>query len=554
MPLIAGRAGLMFAVFKKLFSKPASPPVTAAAPTTVKPTLAPVPTPARKPMASAPQPPAPAPTHVMPLSAPASVPRPAPKHSNGVIELPLNEILSKLPNDLAVQIVSPAGVMFSLSTGVAVEQLRTGAVRIPFSQLRQGSPPGTFAPNGTHDDSLIDLPLPLILAALGPAGLARRPDQKRTAVPEDMTGVFGSKNLKFSHTQEKTPAPAQTLKDEPLQQSPPVAAIPVSVVPKPAAPKPTTSLGLAPAAPKTTTPARVALPFAAPKTASPLPFASARPAPKPVADLPPAPSGGIVEVNVESVSAAWPESLRKEIQSSDLGIATISIPFNRLEPGMKTGRVMFTWAELRGWLNNPAPPSAHGESQVELPLKVIAPLFLAKQRSPTPRKVVIGVENLPDLFAGHAKPDAPAPEVAPAPAPPSPAPVAAPTVSAEISSQPSKTDWTPQEIAQKVLSLPGVAGALLASQEGLLVAGRMPAPLNAETMAAFLPRLFTHSVVCAGEMQLGPLRAMRLSAGPAPCFLFVAGKLFLAVLGQAGQTLPEGALEQLALALAAHNY
>jgi predicted regulator of Ras-like GTPase activity (Roadblock/LC7/MglB family) len=426
-----------------------------------------------------------------------------------------------------------------------MEQLRTGAVRIPLSQLRQGSPPGTFAPNGSHDDALIDLPLPLILAALGPAGLARRPDQKRTAVPEDVTGVFGSKNLKFSPTQEKPPAAAQPSPPATVEPKAPPPE-PVAVVPAPTMPKPTTTVAASPAAPKPT----AALPIVPPKTGSPLPFASARPAPPPAVAPSAAPPGGMVAVTVEAVSAAWPEPVRNEIQSSDLGMATLSIPISRLEPGMKTGRVLLTWAELRGWLSNPGPPSAHGETQVELPLKVIAPLFLAKQRAPVARKVVSVGEHVPDLFAGVAQPAAPpAPAVAPSP----PAPPAAPNIFGEILGQPSKTDWTPQEIAQKILSLPGVAGALLASQEGLLVAGQMPGPLKAETMAAFMPRLFTHSIVCAEEMQLGPLRALRLSSGSAPCFLYTAGKLFLAVLGRPGQTLQEGVLEQLALALAAHN-
>jgi predicted regulator of Ras-like GTPase activity (Roadblock/LC7/MglB family) len=448
--------------------------------------------------------------------------------------------------------------MFSLSTGVAVEQLRTGAVRIPFSQLRQGSPPGTFAANGTHDDSLIDLPLPLILAALGPAGLARRPDQKRAAAPDNVAGVFGVKHSQFNYTAEKV---------EPTWQSRPVSVVekdqrrdaaatipfpmPMPVLPKPAAP-----VVPFPATPKISAPApaplpKVSAPIPSPKAASPLPFASERPAPPPSAA--PAASGGTVVVNIEAVSAAWPDHLRNEIQRSDLGIASISIPFNRLEPGMKTGRVVFTWAELRGWLNSPVPPSPNGESQVELPLKVIAPLFLAKQRAPAARKVVFGGENLPDLFAGMIRPAAPTPAPAPEVAPPPPAPAAAPTVLGDMLVQPPKTDWTPQEIARRVMSLPGVAGAVLASSDGLRVAGQMPAPLNAETMAAFLPRIFTHTVQCAGEVQLGTLRAVRLSAGPAPCVICMAGNLYLAVLGQPGQTLPEAALEQLTVELAQHN-
>jgi predicted regulator of Ras-like GTPase activity (Roadblock/LC7/MglB family) len=258
-----------------------------------------------------------------------------------------------------------------------------------------------------------------------------------------------------------------------------------------------------------------------------------------------------VVVNVEAVCDAWPEPVRDEIRKSDLGIATISIPVNRLEPGMKTGRVVFTWAELRAWLNCPVPPSPHGESQLELPLRVMAPLFLAKQGAPAPRKIVGGGENLPDLFAGLMRPPTPVAEVSPPPTTPATPPQT--NVLGELLGQPSKTDWTPQEITQRMMSLPGVTGAVLASSDGLRVAGQMPAPLNAETMAAFLPRIFTHTVLCAGEVQLGNLRALRLSAGPASCVICKAGNLYLAVVGQPGQTLPEAVLEQLAVELARPN-
>ena len=552
----------MFGLFKKLFSKPATPPPPAAA-MPKKPPISTSPAAARKPMASTLLTPASAPA---PARAPAPPPMPAPRLINGMIELPLNGILTSLPTDLAAQVLSQPGVMFSLSTGVAVEQLRSGAVRIPFSQLRQGSPPGTFAPNGTHDDSLIDLPLAPILAALGPAGLARRPNQKRTIVPDDVTGVFGAKNRQFNHTAQKAPAPAAP-NDEAKRESRPALVVEMNQrrdaaantpIPMPVLPKPATPIVPLAAAPKMSVPASAPISLTTPKASSPLPFSSVRPSPPPSAAPPPssapAASGGTVVVNIEAVSGAWPEPVRNEIQKSDLGIAAISIPVNRLEPGMKTGRVVFTWAELRGWLNSPVPPSPNGESKVELPLRIIAPLFLAKQGAPTQRKVVNSGENLPDLFAGLIRPAALTSTPAPAVAPPPPAPPAAPNVLGELLAQPSKTNWTPQQTAQQIMSLPGVAGAVLASSDGLCVAGQMPAPLSAETMAAFLPRIFTHAVLCAGEVQLGTLRALRLSAGPAHCLIYKTGKLYMAVLGQPGQTLPEAALEQLAVELARQNH
>jgi predicted regulator of Ras-like GTPase activity (Roadblock/LC7/MglB family) len=265
--------------------------------------------------------------------------------------------------------------------------------------------------------------------------------------------------------------------------------------------------------------------------------------------------------------------VRQEIQQFNLGSATISIPVNRLEAGMKTGRVVFTWAELCGWLSGAeVPPSANGESPVELPLKVVAPLFMALRRADKPRKAVSVDENLPDLFASVSRPPAPVPvpepEAAPVPAPapelastpevapvvepptPAPEPAAVPLTMAEILGQPEKTDWTPGEIAKGIMAMPGIAGALLASRDGLLVAGQMPAPLKAELMAAFLPQMFTHISGSTEEVQLGKLRAMKLTTGEGACAVFQAGVLCLAVLGQPGHAIPEPALERIADELA----
>jgi predicted regulator of Ras-like GTPase activity (Roadblock/LC7/MglB family) len=570
----------MFGALKKLFSKSANPP-PAAAPTAAKPAPAPPP-------AASSTPPGPS-----PASAPVP-PSPAPRRTvtpgGEMLELPLNDILSKLPIPLAAKALSRPGGMFSFSSSVALEQLRTGAVRIPFGELRQGSPPGTFADDASQDDSLLDLPLPLILAAIGPGGLARRPDQKRTEAPVDVTGVFGTKNSPLNRATLAPSSPGsgsekpdlwdtqfnrRKLAVSPLATNPGSAAPPLATPgpPKPAAPifapaapkggapvgisrvpaKTTTSIPQGATATKTPT----SLPFATAKPATPTPPANGRPGPLPSAG---GSSGGTVVTTIDSVSGAWPDAVRQEIQKLNLEITSIAIPVNRLEPGIKAGRVIFTWADVSSWLSVPIPKSAHGEVQVELPLKVVAPLFLAKHRAAAPRKVVAVDENLPDLFTGTNRPAPaqsaapPAPIAAPVIAPPPAAPATAPNVLEEILGQPSKQDWTPDEIAQRILALPGVSGAVLASSDGLLVAGRMPAPLKAETMAAFLPQIFTRIGGCAEQAQLGTLRAVRLSAGPAPCGIFKAGTLYLAVLGHPGQTLPEPALERVAGELAQQKY
>jgi predicted regulator of Ras-like GTPase activity (Roadblock/LC7/MglB family) len=465
--------------------------------------------------------------------------------SGDMIALPLNEILSRLPQSLAMLVLSRPEGTFTFPLAVALEQLRTGTVRITFAQLRQSSPLGTFMDNAAHDDSLIDLPMPLILAAIGPGALGRRSDQKRTEVPAEVTGVFEAGHGQFHRAtvavSARVEAPmaskpvALKAAPMPVPMPAPDALKPVMPVPFPAAPKPTTSIAPAPAAPQP--PAPAPLPFTSPKPASPLPFAAS------------APTGEKVVTTIEAVSGAWPDPILQEIKRHSFEKISISIPVNRLEPGMKAGRIIFTWAEVGGWLSVPLPPSPHGQSQVELPLKEIAPLFLAKHRSVAPRKGVTIGNDVPDLFTGLDRPATTSVEVAPV----HPVAPASQQVSEKISEQPSKLDKTPEEVTQQILALPGVAGALLASNDGLLVAGRLPMPLKAEMLAAFLPQIFTRVGECMQEVQLGTLHTLKLLAGQAPCVMFKVGGLYLAVLGQPGQTLPEPELERIAGELAQAN-
>jgi predicted regulator of Ras-like GTPase activity (Roadblock/LC7/MglB family) len=112
---------------------------------------------------------------------------------------------------------------------------------------------------------------------------------------------------------------------------------------------------------------------------------------------------------------------------------------------------------------------------------------------------------------------------------------------------------TPQEVVDWILTLPGVTGAMLASNDGLLVAGQLPAPVEAETMAAFLPQILMRTGICTEEIRLGTLRSLTVLVGQTPCAMFKAGALCLAVLGQPGQTLPMAALERIAGELAQQN-
>jgi predicted regulator of Ras-like GTPase activity (Roadblock/LC7/MglB family) len=484
-----------------------------------------------------------------------------------VVHVPLNDILAHLPATVAPLLLARPGGTFSLPVKSAVEQLGTGAVRVRFAQLRQSALPGTFANDSSQDETLIDLPLPQILAAIGPAAFARRSYQKVTELPDEVTGVFGPKGATPPPVASK---PATTVSPSAPMITPTLA--PLAPPPPAPAPPPTPSIKPVSPAPAPKPPTPAPLPFVAPKPASPLPF-STRPAspppPPPLPEFPkptvPAGDEGTLVTTIGAICQSWPDAIRLEIEQSNLSGASVSIPISRLETGMKTGRVVFAWSELIGWLS--APPSAQssqGATELELPLKVIAPLFIGKHRAPTPqRKVSIG-QDIPDLFAGLAK----FPASAPAPAPvPAPAPAAAMPVTAvpavapapeqnalgELFGQPSKKEWTPQEIAQQITALPGVSGGLLATVDGLLIAGQVPPPIEAETLAAFLPQIFGRMSSYSEEVKLGAVRAVTVSTDSAPCAMFKAGQLYLAVVGKPGQSLPETMLLRIAAQLAKLN-
>jgi len=539
----------MFGFLKRFFSKPAAPEQIS------------IPTPPRQPVASpvpaqAPgeQPTAPAQVpsasfHAASGSPPAgsatenragtALPQAASAATaslDGVLRLPLAPILAALPPNLAALVAAPDGGTFSLPVKTAFAQLASGAVRIPFGELRQGSPPGTFYDNATQDRSLVSLPLPQILALIDPALLARRPGQKSVAVPESVTSVFGQGRAL------QAPIAAAP---EPVRPPAPAA------IGKPAAPEPGVSHFTRP-------PVTAALPSRAPKTPAPISTGMPFPAPKPPAMPAPVPAVAekeVLAVALSALSESWPLPVLQIIAEFQLQGATVLLPISRLEPALKTGRAVFTWGELCQWLQPPPTKNlpARCEMALELPLKLVAPLFLARHRpGAVPRKLT-GAANISDQIPVLFIRAGGAPETAvSAPAAPSSAPAPVSELG-EIFGLPGKSEWSPPEICQRICALEGVAGSALAMNDGLVVAAQLPPELKAETVAAFLPRIFGCVGQSAGEMQLGAVTSVVLASVQGRCAIYKTGKLYLAVLGHPGAALPEATLGRIAAELAKRN-
>jgi hypothetical protein len=306
--------------------------------------------------------------------------------------------------------------------------------------------------------------------------------------------------------------------------------------------------------------------------------------------MPAAPASEVILTPLSTLCETWPEPLRMEIMQMSLIQTQVALPVNLVEPALKRGRVTFPWRTLRSWINPPATAvSIHDGLELELPLKVIAPLFLAKQGRPVqisqpPAAAPALPQEIPNLFFGFPQAQASpeiteAPVKVPAPTEPGFAPIPADPGLSESNSNyfvqgeanvapQSDTDdttefrgtaetvtpptdfssrhTTPREVVARALTFRGVAGALVALPDGLTVASQIPADLNADTLAAFLPQIYGRVSQCTKELRMGELNNLNFTVGNVPWKVFRIHGVYFAAFGRAGEQLPTAQLAQLA--------
>ncbi len=279
--------------------------------------------------------------------------------------------------------------------------------------------------------------------------------------------------------------------------------------------------------------------------------------------------------------AAWPETLRSALAPL-AGGCQLQLPFTETEQGLKRGKIAYSWAQIKQWIKPELPAGIMDlaeETPLLIPLNLVVPLFLATRKPSTPKAASTIDAKIPDVFfaaqpaataevepppaappaveapqpAAVAPPAPPAPAKAQPPQPASPpmavvepaapAPEVQPEDMATLFGQPFKKSWAPVEIIQKCSGLPGMSGALMALQDGLLVAGQMPSPVNSETMAAFLPQMFGRMSHYTKELKLGEPTQFMLVVGDVPMQINKVGGIFFLAYGCAGQRLPAAQLE-----------
>ncbi|MGV3757070.1 MAG: roadblock/LC7 domain-containing protein [Verrucomicrobiota bacterium] len=504
------------------------------------------------------------------------------------ITVSLKGVIDGLPPELKGLVTAQPSDKDTIKVSLqkVLEGLPKGSVKITYAELKAQAGAG-FGGDASLDQTPVSLPLKEVLSKVKPGQFTRRNDQKSIDVPDDIKPVFGAAGDAPDHVKSEVkstpappaPAPAPVAPPAPPAPAPQAAKPTPPPAPAPApAPAPEqsapikSSMGLPdpaslrpatpapkPAAAPTPTPApapKLATPTApAPKLATPTaPAPAATPAPA-AATPAAAASGGTLSSGLEVLFTTWPEDLKGELAKHNLPGLTITVPLDLVEPMMRKGKITFPWSQLRSWIS-PALPASVAASKdaenLELPLKVVIPLFMAARKPGASAQKTIAVDkNIPDVFSGKTPAPAPAPAApAPAAAPAAPAPVAAaPAAPAPAAPTPAATTSKPADLVAKPAALPNVEGVVVASPEGLKVASQLPAEFNSDAFAGFVVAMFSRMNQFTGDLKLGEPKAVTVQTSTRSLAIIKSGRTFLAVIGKADATLPVEDLKKLAATL-----
>jgi predicted regulator of Ras-like GTPase activity (Roadblock/LC7/MglB family) len=499
-----------------------------------------------------------------------------------VLELPLTAVYAALPQDLQARVRLPIDPRSSVLVPLAViiPQLNRGSVKISFGELRELAQPNSFYSQIDRDQAIVELPLSEIFARINPSILSRR-RQKAVEVPEEIESPFSGQGegLKI-YKPETTAFTRKHHEDFSAASEFPTRGHITSVPPNPTHSVPP---------PEPFAPATAPIPM--PSAPAPIRRSVAPPTRELVqaaAQSPAAANGAVLNVRLVALAENWPPTVRTDMAEMNLLETSVALPLSLVEEALKKGKAVFSWMQVRQWTNSPAVAagriSVHDTVLLELPLKVLAPLFLTQRLASKTRQKTAVDESIPDLFnsskgsASAAKGNTErftAAQNPPAEPPaargntdrftaPKPADVPPREVFKEIIHQsgkarnsdtiPSGTDFlrryaTPNDIVGKALGLEGVAGALITLPDGLLVASQLPPALNPDALAGFLPQAFVRLSQSAREYRVGDLKDVAFTAGETPWHIFKVGSIFFGVFGRAGVALPTAELAALAAEL-----
>jgi predicted regulator of Ras-like GTPase activity (Roadblock/LC7/MglB family) len=292
--------------------------------------------------------------------------------------------------------------------------------------------------------------------------------------------------------------------------------------------------------------------------------AAPKPAPAPAAA--PAEVSGAIRVELQRLMDNWPQAVTEEVAELGLKDQFVELPMGEIESGLRSGKIVFTWNQVRGWMPAVAKviaTSPNDSAPLELPLRVIAPLFLAQKKvgSTGPKAKSADFDAIPNLFgpgAGAATPQVAnaAPVAAPASKPvappvassapikmaaPAPAPAVVkpkPQTIAEVLGGEPGANTTPGEIARRAASLSGMSGALICTNDGLVVAEHFVSPVGSETFCALMTQMFNRVTGYAKELRLGGPTEVGFVIDGATYQVFQTPRVFVIAVGKPGEALP----------------
>jgi predicted regulator of Ras-like GTPase activity (Roadblock/LC7/MglB family) len=483
------------------------------------------------------------------------------------IDVDLNSLIEAWPADLRAEIArwNLAEAKVALPAETVREGLKGGRAAFPWKTLRSWITPPPPSGESVHDQVMVELPLSIITPLFIKG---EKPSVKpfQNAALDEIPDLFF--DARKSGGDGSSSVAVETPRAMPTVEATQVVAETVAA-----------------------------------ETRSPAPAVEVNTAPLESRSTPaqPAKDGSVMRIPLNDLLASWPQELRAEIGHWNLPQLMVSLPAEQIDAGLKQGKVAFPWKSLRSWIV-PAPPSAasaHDKAILELPLPVIMPLFLAG-RKPTSKASPQIADDIPDPFGEFL---APRPATTPALSPSNtttfvadkakaastksnskpatesetvekssksksskrkqtPAPSAASTeVQAPAQVQPPAEKPlaqpnrfpTPVEILASAVGLEGVAGALVALSDGFKVASKLPPGLDGDTLAAFLPHIFSKVNQSARELRMGDLNNLNFTVDNIPWKIFRVNQIFFAALGHAGQTMPTEQLAALAHKLTFKN-
>jgi predicted regulator of Ras-like GTPase activity (Roadblock/LC7/MglB family) len=485
-------------------------------------------------------------------------------------QLSLAAILERFPDELKPTIEKMPGLEITVALPVPtiLKQLPLGAVKMSLASMHRQAPQGVFRRGLGEEKRMIAVPLAEVLKRVRPELLQRRHDQRPYRLPDNGFNLFGDKSNPYALSPTEPVKESIALRGSLAMENGEDAAGGASTnghQSEVLSERGSAEGGLCP-------PSEFGKPVQGESVKPPSELAAAANVQPPVL-LP-----------IAEVAASWPEPIKGEVAAMDGAI--LAVPANEIASGLAKGRVAFPWGKLRVWIT-PLPLSATEADEaieLQLPLRILAPIFLKQSRRTGQRKQAISAtEEIPALFRGsNVEPggdlaptlqlveplviparegsievtvDAPRANIV-TPAPESqecipestqevngtPIPSPSPQSLAELFGQPDKSNWSPLDIVENVVKLRGVTGAVVALQEGLVVANRLPDRMNPEVFAAFLPQIFARLNQYTGEMRLGEVRELLLESSEAQCKIFGLGEVFFAALGEPGEALPSADL------------